>query len=181
MTTPHVLVLLAHPHLGPSRINARLAAEARGLPGVTFRDLYAAYVDRCIDVFAEQQLVREHEVIVFQFPLQWYSVPSLLKQWLDEVLLRDFAYDDGPLLTGKTLQVVTSTGSAEADYRHGGFQRFTMEELLRPLEQTAARTGLVWAAPLVLHDARGTSAEGLALHAKRYRSLLTTYAETVAV
>jgi glutathione-regulated potassium-efflux system ancillary protein KefG len=120
-------------------------------------------------------------VIVFQFPIQWYSVPSLLKEWLDEVMLYDFAYNaGGPLLIGKTLQVVTSTGSAGTDYRHDGFQRFTMLELLRPLEQTAARTGMSWATPLILHDARCTSDEDLALHAKQYRALLTADAGTAA-
>ncbi|MEV5779160.1 NAD(P)H-dependent oxidoreductase [Streptomyces antimycoticus] len=180
MTVPtRTLVLLAHPHLGRSRINAALADAVRDVASVTVRDLYGTYPGRHIDVHAEQQLAADHQVIVFQFPTQWYSVPSLLKEWLDEVLLYGFAYaSDGPLLIGKTLQVVTSTGSAEADYRDEGFQRFTMEELLRPLEQTATRTGMAWAAPLILHDARGTSDEDLALHAKRYRSLLTGYEET---
>ncbi|MFD5569957.1 NAD(P)H-dependent oxidoreductase [Streptomyces cadmiisoli] len=170
------LVLLAHPALHRSRINAALAGEVRGLDHVTLHDIHEAYPDRVIDVAAEQRLVREHDVIVLQFPFHWYSVPGFLKQWLDEVMLRDFAYDTGPLLEGKTLQLVTSTGGVEDAYGPDCFHRFTMAELLRPLEQTAHRMGLAYADPLVLHDARGTSDEELALHAKRYRELLLGHA-----
>ncbi|MEU1417141.1 NAD(P)H-dependent oxidoreductase [Streptomyces sp. NPDC005731] len=173
--TIRTLVLLAHPDLRRSRINSALADAVRDLDHVTLHDIHAAYPDRVIDVAAEQRLVREHDVIVFQFPFHWYSVPGLLKQWLDEVMLRDFAYDSGPLLRGKTLQLVTSTGGVEEAYHPGGFHRFTMAELLRPLEQTAHRMGLAYAEPLVLHDARGTGDEELALHAKRYRELLASF------
>ncbi|MFD9002636.1 NAD(P)H-dependent oxidoreductase [Streptomyces sp. NPDC059582] len=169
------LVLLAHPHLDRSRINSALADAVRDLDDVTVHDLYAAYPDQVLDIAAEQRLVREHDVIVFQFPFHWYSIPGFLKQWLDEVMLRDFAYDNGPLLAGKTLQLVTSTGGVEEAYRPGGFHGFTVTELLRPLEQTARRTGLAYNEPLVLHDARGTSDEELALHAKRYRELLAGF------
>jgi glutathione-regulated potassium-efflux system ancillary protein KefG len=149
-----------------------MTAAVRDLGHVTVRDVARAYPDRIIDVAAEQRLVREHDVIVWQFPFHWYSVPSVLKQWLDEVMTRDFAYDSGPLLTGKTLQVAVSTGGLDVMYRHDGFHRFTVEELLRPLEQTAHRMGLAWATPFVLHDSRGVGDEELALHAKRYRALL---------
>jgi glutathione-regulated potassium-efflux system ancillary protein KefG len=171
---PRTLVLLAHPDLPKSRINAALAETVRDLENVTLHDLYATYPDHRIDVEAEQQLIREHDVIVFQFPFQWYSVPGMLKQWLDEVMVRGFAYGPGPLLTGKTLQVVVSTGGTADAYRPGGLHRFPMTELLRPLEQTAHRMGLAYAEPLVLHDSRGTSDDELAWHAKRYREILAS-------
>ncbi|MEU2624974.1 NAD(P)H-dependent oxidoreductase [Streptomyces sp. NPDC007157] len=179
MPANQALVLLAHPDLSRSKINSPMWDEAQSARGVTFRNLYDLYPDFRIDIRREQQLVRDHQVIIFQFPTQWYSVPSLLKEWLDAVLQYGFAYDhDGPLLTRKTLQVVTSTGSTEADYGPEGLQRFSMEELLRPLEQTAARTGMTWAPPVILHDARGVSDEDLRLHARRYRFLLSAYART---
>jgi glutathione-regulated potassium-efflux system ancillary protein KefG len=169
------LVLLDHPDLASSRINATLADAVRGLPGVTLHDLRAEYPDHRIDVAREQRLVRAHDLIVFQFPFQWYSVPSLLKQWMDEVLLRGFAYDGRkPLLTGKTLQVVTSAGGVEEAYREGGFHRYPMSVLLAPLENTAHRTGMAFAPPLVLHDVRGVTPIELAEHSERYRELLAS-------
>ncbi|MGW4674837.1 NAD(P)H-dependent oxidoreductase [Streptomyces sp. NPDC004324] len=172
--SPRTLVLLGHPDLARSRINRAMAGAARDLSHVTLHDLHAAYPDRRIDVPAEQRLVGENEVIVLQFPLHWYSVPGFLKQWLDEVMTRGFAYDSGGLLTGRTLLVVTSTGGVADAYRPGAFHRFTMTELLRPLEQTAHRMGMAFARPLVLHDARGVGDEELAEHTERYRRLLVT-------
>jgi glutathione-regulated potassium-efflux system ancillary protein KefG len=170
------LVLLDHPNLNRSRINAALADAVRDLPEVTLHDLHAAYPDRIIDVHHEQQLVREHELIVFQFPFHWYAVPSLLKQWMDEVLLPGFAYDGrAGLLAGKTLQVVTSTGGVEEAFRDGGFHRFPMSTLLAPLENTALRVGMAFAPPLILHDVRGVTDAELAAHTARYRNMLASF------
>ncbi|MFI5811970.1 NAD(P)H-dependent oxidoreductase [Streptomyces sp. NPDC051643] len=172
--SPRTLVLLGHPDLARSRINQAMAGAARGLDHVTLHDLHAVYPDRRLDIAAEQRLVSDNEVIVLQFPLHWYSVPGFLKQWLDEVMTRGFAYDTRGLLAGKTLLVVTSTGGVADAYRPGAFHRFTMTELLRPLEQTAHRMGMTFGRPLVLHDARGVSDDELAEHTERYRRLLIT-------
>jgi glutathione-regulated potassium-efflux system ancillary protein KefG len=169
------LVLLDHPDLSRSRINAAMAEAVRELPGVTLHDLRAEYPGRVIDVAREQRLVREHSLIVFQFPFHWYAVPSLLKQWMDDVLVKGFAYDGAvPLLTGKRLQVVTSTGGVEEAYREGGFHRYPMSALLAPLENTAHRVGMAYAPPLVLHDVRGVTPVELAEHVERYRNLLAS-------
>lgn len=167
------LVLLAHPDLARSRINATLADAVADLPGVTLHDLAKAYPDRVFDVAEEQRLVLEHDVLVLQFPFHWYSVPNLLKQWFDEVLLRGFAYDaDGPRLGGRTVRVVTSTGGTEQAYGPGGLHEYGMAELLLPLENTARRVGMGFGPPLVLHDVRNVGDEELGLHAKRYRELI---------
>ncbi|MFJ8938832.1 NAD(P)H-dependent oxidoreductase [Streptomyces sp. NPDC102365] len=170
--SPRTLVIAGHPAPGRSRINAAMTDAVRDLPHVTVRELARLYPDGVIDVPAEQQLVRDSEAIVWQFPIHWYSLPALLKKWLDEVMLRDFAYDSGPLLTGRTLLAVTSTGGSAGMYRSTGFHRFTINEFLRPLEQTAHRMGLAWAQPLVLHSVRDVTDEELTLHAKRFRALL---------
>jgi len=164
------LVLLAHPDLARSRINAALAKSVVDVPGVVVHDLSA--FGRHFDVAAEQRFVLEHDLLVMQFPFHWYSVPNLLKQWIDEVLVRGFAYDEGPLLTGRTLQVVTSTGGTADAYGPGGRHRYPMDQLLLPLANTAHRIGMAFATPLVLHDARGVDDRELALHAKTYRHLL---------
>src|SRR5690348_12822689 len=97
---PRTLVIAGHPAPDRSRLNAAMTDAVRDLPHVTIRELARLYPDGVIDVPAEQQLVRDSTVIVWQFPIHWYSLPALLKKWLDEVMLRDFAYDSGPLLTG---------------------------------------------------------------------------------
>ncbi|MER5916667.1 NAD(P)H-dependent oxidoreductase [Streptomyces sp. NPDC001982] len=95
MSSPSTLVVLGHPYPHESRVNKALAAAICDLPHVTAHDIYQAYPDRQINVAAEQHLVCDHAVLVLQFPLYWYSMPGFLKQWLDDVMLPGFAYDNG--------------------------------------------------------------------------------------
>lgn len=173
MSSPRTLVILAHPNLGNSRITARLASAISGLDNVTVHDLAQTYPDRRIDVAREQQLLRDHDTVVWQFPWHWYSVPGVLKEWMDQVLTYGFAYgSQGTALRGKRLQLVTSTGGPEVTYGPEGHNRFTMEELLRPLNATAHLCGMEMAEPLILHGAPGATDEELGLHAERYWALL---------
>jgi glutathione-regulated potassium-efflux system ancillary protein KefG len=101
-------------------------------------------------------------------------VPAVLKAWMDQVLTYGFAYgQDGTALRGKSLQLVTSTGGPSASYRPDGHNRFTMQELLRPLEATAHLCGLELLDPLVLPGARMMPDGELEQHAEHYRRLLT--------
>lgn len=174
MASPRILVLLAHPNLTDSRVNARLADAVRDLDGVTVHDLSAAYPDGRVDVTREQQLLLDHDMIVWQFPWHWYSVPAVLKAWMDQVLTYGFAYgSEGTKLRGKSLQLVTSTGGPEESYVYSGHNRFTMEQLMRPLDATAHLCEMPLAEPLVLHGAHGVSDIELDHFATRYRALLT--------
>lgn len=173
MTASRTLVVLAHPDLATSRVTARLADAVRDLPHVTVHDIAAAYPDGRVDAEREQELLRDHDTIVWHFPWHWYSVPGVLKSWMDQVLTYGFAYGpDGTALHGKTLHLVTSTGGPAESYRPDGFNRYTMAELLTPLRATVHLIGVRLTEPLILHAARTVSDEDLDLHAKRYRELL---------
>ena len=63
-----ILILFAHPALGKSRISRRLLTVAGTVEGVTIHDLYEEYPDFKIDVKREQDLLRRHDVILFQHP-----------------------------------------------------------------------------------------------------------------
>lgn len=132
------LVVLAHPDLARSKINAAWAAAVAGRDDVTVHDLYRTYPNGKIDVAAEQALIRAHDRVIFQFPLFWFSVPALLKQWFDEVLAYGFVYGPGgDALEGKTIGVATSTGGKADAYRAGGQNAWTLDELLRPIQGIA--------------------------------------------
>lgn len=132
------LVVLAHPDLSHSRINAAWVAALAGRDGVTVRDIHALYPDGVIDVAAEQAAVRAHDRVIFQFPLFWFSVPPLLKAWFDRVLSYGFVYGPGgDALEGKAIGVATSTGGKAEAYRAGGQNGWTLDELLRPIQATA--------------------------------------------
>jgi glutathione-regulated potassium-efflux system ancillary protein KefG len=167
------IVLLAHPDPDGSRVNTALADAVRDLDDVTVRDLAGVRGADGFDVAEEQRLLVEHDTVVLQFPWYWYSVPGVLKEWMDQVLLHGFAYGTGGTkLHGKTLQVVTSTGGPSESYRPGGYNRFTMSELLRPIDATAHLCGMLLADPFVVHGARHLDEAALAEHGARYRALL---------
>lgn len=74
--TAKVLLLYAHPESQDSVANRVLLEPALQLPNVTVHDLYAHYPDFFIDIAYEQDLLRQHEVIVFQHPLYTWSCPG---------------------------------------------------------------------------------------------------------
>lgn len=46
----------------------------------------------CAEIQAEVEKLRRADVIVFQFPMYWLSVPAILKGWFDRVLVPGFAF-----------------------------------------------------------------------------------------
>ncbi|MBL8918336.1 MAG: NAD(P)H-dependent oxidoreductase [Myxococcaceae bacterium] len=174
MAGRRILVQLAHPVLERSRVNRRLAEAAREVEGVTLNDLYERYPSLRIDVRREQRLLAEHDVIVFQHPFYWYSVPALLKEWQDLVLEHGWAYGaKGHHLDGKVTLNAVSTGGPKEAYQPEGYNRFTMRQLLSPWEATARLCRMRFLAPFVVHGALGfETAEQVAPQVHDYRRLL---------
>lgn len=155
-----LLLLFAHPSLHRSEINSALFKKAKQLEGVTCVDLYAEYPKFNIDINKEQQRLLEHDLIVFLFPLYWYSTPSILKEWQDLVLEYGFAYGDGgDRLTGKGFFCAVSAGGREEAYQSDGYNHFSIRELLHPLEQVASLTGMKYLPPFVLFGSRNAIEE----------------------
>jgi glutathione-regulated potassium-efflux system ancillary protein KefG len=172
---PRVLVLFAHPAYEKSRVNRQLLEAVADLEGITIHDLYETYPDFQIDVAAEQQRLVAHDVIVLHHPFYWYSVPAVLKEYLDLVLEHGFAYGStGHALDGKVLLNATTTGGPDTAYQVGGRNRFTMRQLLAPFDQTAFLCRMVYLAPFVVHGALRLDAGVACSSAQRqYRALLT--------
>ena len=168
------LLLFAHPAMERSRANALLLAGVCDLENVTVNDLYARYPDFVINVDKEQQLLEEHERIVIQHPFFWYSTPAIVKEWFDLVLEYGWAYgDDGNALHGKSMLSVITTGGGEDAYQPDGYNRYPVEEFLRPLERTAALCGMTYEEPMIVYGALNLTDEKMEEEVARYRKLLT--------
>ncbi len=166
---PKVLLLYAHPESQESVANRVLLQSASQLEHVTVHDLYAHYPDFFIDIPYEQKLLSEHQIIVFQHPLYTYSCPALLKEWLDRVLMRGFASGvGGNALEGKYWRSVITTGEPEGAYRIGGYNRHSMDEVLRPFEMTAAMCRMHWMTPFIVYWARRLKQDVLASYSHAY-------------
>jgi len=168
-----ILVVFAHPALQKSRVGKVLAHAAEQVDGVHVHDLYEIYPDFDIIPGAEQRLLEAHDIIVLQYPFYWYSVPALLKEWFDLVLQHGWAYGkDGHRLEGKQcLAAITCGGGAKA-YSSKGMNRFTIRELLAPVEQTAQLCGMEWLGPFAVHGTHTLSDTEVQQYAVDYRRIL---------
>ncbi|MGV3346695.1 glutathione-regulated potassium-efflux system ancillary protein KefG [Enterobacteriaceae bacterium LUAb1] len=172
---PNVLLLYAHPAPQSSIANRILLQPTRHLRNVTVHDLYAHYPDFFIDVHYEQQLLREHQVIVFQHPFYTYSCPALLKEWMDRVLSRGFASGlHGHALEGKYWRSVITTGEPETSYHPQGLNRYSLSEIMRPFELTAQRCRMHWISPMIIFQARRQEQSVMEDLAQTYRDWLAS-------
>lgn len=144
------LVIVSHPEMANSLVQNFLKASATPFQDeVTWHDL--ATIQQ-LDIAAEQALLRNHERIIFQFPLYWYAAPASLKTWLDTVLTGEFAFSGRMPLQGKSLGVVVSTGIAGKHFQAGGSEQATLSEILRPYELVARKLGMTYLPPLAIHQ-----------------------------
>lgn len=173
MTARKILILFAHPSQARSEINLPLFNASR-IPNVTCLDLYSEYPDFRIDIDKEQKRLLEHDVIIFMFPMYWYSTPALLKEWQDLVLEHGFAYGQGgTALRGKQFLCAISTGGPKQAYQCDGSNHYTIQELLQPLEQSAMLCGMRYLPPYVLFDSRTALEENrLTEHLSNWRLIL---------
>lgn len=168
-------VLAAHPDWRASRVNRHLFERARAA-GATVQDLYASYPDYDIDIPGEQQRAAAAQLIVLLHPMQWYSMPALMKLWLDEVLAYGWAYGrGGTALRGKDLWLVATTGGPAASYHPQGYNRYFFDAFLPPYEQTAALCGMRFLPPLLLHGAQRATREEIEAHVRVFGDRLARY------
>ncbi|RJK93151.1 NAD(P)H-dependent oxidoreductase [Vallicoccus soli] len=85
-------------------------------------------------VVAEQQRLDRAEHVVLVFPVWWWSLPALLKGWVDRVFVAGWAFrvdeDDRvvPGLQRLTMHLLALSGTSEASYaRHGYAQAFAAQ------------------------------------------------------
>ncbi|MTI11805.1 NAD(P)H-dependent oxidoreductase, partial [Sansalvadorimonas verongulae] len=148
-----VVVISGHPDLERSYTNTIILDELqKKADDIEVHKLDELYPDYQINVEAEQKALLEADAIVLQFPYYWYSVPALMKKWIDDVFSFNFAYGpEGDKLKGKHFILSLTVGGPEESYDPLGYNHFTIEETLRPLQQTAYLAGMVFQKPVYSH------------------------------
>lgn len=118
------------------------------------------------DIRTEQAKLLAADAVVLQFPLWWYSVPAILKGWIDRVFAKGFAYGisdpehpgrtlrygDGPL-RGRQAQVITTIGSPEPAMGPRGINGQLDQVLFPLLHGTLWYVGMDVLPPLAIHGA----------------------------
>ena len=127
------LILLAHPNIENSVGNKTVINAVKDLKNVSVRDLTALYPNFNIDIKAEQEAIAQADLIILQYPIYWYNMPPILKQWFDKVLTYGFAFGEGSKVTGKSIMASVTVGSPESSYPEG-----EMECILLAIKASAA-------------------------------------------
>jgi NAD(P)H dehydrogenase (quinone) len=83
------------------------------------------------DILREHQLLSEADFIIFQFPLWWYSMPALMKGYIDRVFSMGWAYGGGQALAGKKILVSMTTGAP--DFAWTEDKRGTIKDIFKHL------------------------------------------------
>ncbi len=98
------------------------------------------------DIAAEQDKLRWADTVILQFPLWWFSMPAILKGWVDRVYAYGFAYGVGEhsdrhwgdrygegAMAGKRAMLVVTTGGWESHYAARGING-PIDDLLFPIQ-----------------------------------------------
>lgn len=113
------------------------------------------------DIKAEQAKLLAADNVILQFPLWWFTVPAIMKGWMDRVFTNGFGYrpsrdwkryGDG-LLVGKRAMVVVTTGAADVHLSDRGVNG-DINDLLFPIQHGVLfYTGMEVLPPVVVTGA----------------------------
>lgn len=170
----NVLITFAHGNFPASRVNRAMIDGISDLENVTFNNLDEHYPNFQFDVEREQALLVDHDKLVLQFPMYWYSTPALMKHWIDVVWAHKFAYGGVYKLEGKTLAMAISAGGSTDDFTPDGFYGDHFETYLRPLEMSARFCKMKYQPPFAIFDTDNQSPESLEAHGVDYRQWLSS-------
>lgn len=97
------------------------------------------------DIAAEQEKLLWADAVILQFPLWWYSMPAILKGWIERIYAYGFAYGVGEhsdthwgdrfgegVMAGKRAMLVVTTGGWASHYAPRGING-PMDDLLFPI------------------------------------------------
>ncbi|PUZ22982.1 flavodoxin family protein [Chitinophaga parva] len=128
------------------------------------------------DLAAEQEKVEWCDLMIWQFPLWWFSVPGILKGWVDRVFAMGRFYGNGRIygqgvFQGKKAMLSLTTGGDAAHYVAGGTYGDLLN-MLKPIHHgVLAFTGFTVLHPQVVSAPARNTPEGRAadLHAWKER------------
>ena len=142
----NLLVVCGHSNLDISVANKTILENLKKeFPNAEIDVLSKLYPNYQFDVEAEQEKLKKADVIVLQFPFFWYSCPSIMRKWFEDVLLHGFAYGTtGKALEGKKFIVSFTTGAPRDKYKHGEFQNFEIDEFMPQFHQLSNLCSMEW-------------------------------------
>lgn len=142
----NILIVSGHPDLAHSLANKTILDETASLfPAAEIALLDSLYPTFEIDVEKEQERLTRADIVVFQFPIMWYSSPSLLHRYVEKVFTYGFAYGaGGDQVKGKSLVLSFTSGSPAEAYSYDGAQHYPIDAFMPPFIGIASLCGMKW-------------------------------------
>jgi NAD(P)H dehydrogenase (quinone) len=146
------------------------------------------------DVLAEQEKLLWADMIIFQFPMWWYTMPAILKGWVDRVFTYHFAYGVGEhsdvkygerfgegTLVGRRALLSVTAGGPESHYAGRGING-PIDDLLFPIHHGILYyPGIEVLPPFVLYGTDRTTEEDFPDIAKAWEQRLLTLESTKSI
>jgi NAD(P)H dehydrogenase (quinone) len=143
------------------------------------------------DVKAEQAKLLWADTLILQFPLWWFTMPAILKGWIDRVYSYGFAYGVGEhsdkrwgdrygegILAGKRAMLIVTAGGWAEHYSARGING-PMDDLLFPIHHGVLYyPGYDVLPPFVVYNADRLDAAGFEAAAERLRERMRTLEAT---
>ncbi|MGK6316862.1 NAD(P)H-dependent oxidoreductase [Neorhizobium sp. DT-125] len=143
------------------------------------------------DVRAEQEKLLWADSLILQFPLWWFTMPAILKGWIDRVYSYGFAYGVGEhndrrwgdrygegMLAGKRAMLIVTAGGWEEHYSARGING-AIEDLLFPINHGILfYPGYSVLPPFVVYKADRIDRQRFTLVAEQLRGRMRTLATT---
>jgi NAD(P)H dehydrogenase (quinone) len=108
------------------------------------------------DLEAELRKLEACDLMIWQFPLWWFSLPGILKGWVDRVFAMgrtyggEHFYENG-VFRGKRALLSLTTGGPASVYQKGGWNG-DLQAVLRPVQRGMLRfVGFDVLAPHIVH------------------------------
>ena len=143
----HTLIVVAHPdknsytHAATAQFIAGLQTQRNNtyevvdlnsekfdpLFTIADNDIFHRRISGGNEIVAEQKRIEKADLLVLVFPVYWWSMPAVMKGWIDRVFCHGWAFEDDPKtgttrLLGKLKgQVLAVGGSARQTYERRGY------------------------------------------------------------
>lgn len=167
-----------------------LAPDTRLRPAAASREAFGANA-LTDDVKAEIGKLLWADVLILQFPLWWFSMPAILKGWVDRVYACGFAYGVGEhsdkrwgdrygegTLAGKRAMLIVTAGGWESHYSARGING-PIDDLLFPINHGILfYPGYDVLPPFVAYKVDGLDEAGFASLAERLRERMRSIPTT---
>jgi NAD(P)H dehydrogenase (quinone) len=138
------------------------------------------------DLKAEMDKLFWADFVLFQFPLWWFSLPAILKGWVDRVFAMGFSYNIGRsyengMFRGKRGMLSFTTGGPAATYGENG-KNGSIGELLRHVQYGMLHfIGMDVLPPFIAYGAARVTPEQRGEYLAAYRERLLNLESTAPI